>query len=91
MEKFKDYMTVRDAADFLGVSPDTLRRWDRSGKVKAIRHPVNRYRLYHKKELREVLWNLQEQAKNPAKRGELRLLGEGPGEDNGRKTSHDDQ
>ena len=80
MEKFKDYMTIRDAADFLGVSPDTLRRWDRSGKVKAIRHPVNRYRLYHKEELREVLRNLQEQVENPAKRGELRLPGEGQGE-----------
>jgi len=86
MEKLKDYMTIRDAADFLGVSPDTLRRWDRSGKVKAIRHPVNRYRLYHKEELREVLRNLQEQVENPAKRGDLRL----PGEENGRKTSQND-
>ena len=79
MEKLKDYMKIREAAEFLGVSPDTLRRWDRSGKVKAIRHPVNRYRLYHREELREVLRNLQEQAENPAKRGELRLPGDGRG------------
>ena len=86
MEKLKDYMTIREAADFLGVSPDTLRRWDRSGKVKAIRHPVNRYRLYHKDELREVLRNLQEQVENPSKRG-VHLSGGAPGEVNKHKVS----
>ncbi|MBW2030679.1 MAG: helix-turn-helix domain-containing protein [Deltaproteobacteria bacterium] len=87
MEKLKDYMTIREAADFLGVSPDTLRRWDRSGKVKAIRHPVNRYRLYHKDELREVLRNLQEQVENPSKRGEVHLSGGTPGQGNKQKVS----
>ena len=91
VENLKGYMTIREAADFLGVSPDTLRRWDRSGKVKAIRHPVNRYRLYHKEELREVLRNLQEQVENPGKRGELRLPGETPREKNGPKPSRPDQ
>jgi len=69
MENLKDYMTVKEAANYLGVSADTLRRWDRSGKVKAIRHPVNRYRLYLRDELAEVLKNLRLQAKDPAKRG----------------------
>ncbi len=89
MEKLKDYMTIREAANFLGVSPDTLRRWDRSGKVKAIRHPVNRYRLYHKDELREVLRNLQEQVENPSKRGEVHLSGGAPGEVNKHKVSQE--
>lgn len=84
MDKLKDYMTIREAADFLGVSPDTLRRWDRSGKVKAIRHPVNRYRLYHRGELGEVLRNLQEQVENPSKRGEVRLSDRAPGEMKGK-------
>ena len=89
MEKLKDFMTIREAADFLGVSADSLRRWDRSGKVKAIRHPVNRYRLYHKDELREVLQNLQEQVENPAKRGELHLSGGAPGKENKQKASQE--
>ena len=42
----KDYLTVKDAAAFLGVTPITLRRWDRKGKLKSTRHPINRYRLY---------------------------------------------
>lgn len=48
-ETFRDYLTLKEAADFLGVSPTTLRNWDHSGKVKAIRHPVNHYRLMRKR------------------------------------------
>jgi excisionase family DNA binding protein len=39
-------LTVREAADILGVSPPTLRRWDALGKFKARRHPINKYRMY---------------------------------------------
>ncbi len=46
-----DYLTVSEAAEKLGVSPSTLRNWDRSGKLKARRHPMNGYRLYKYTEL----------------------------------------
>ena len=42
-QKFADYLKVKEAAVFLGVSPSTLRNWDREGKLKAKRHPVNGY------------------------------------------------
>ena len=32
MTKLSEYLTVGDAAELLGVSKDTLRRWDRAGK-----------------------------------------------------------
>jgi excisionase family DNA binding protein len=51
----RDYLTVSMAADFLGVSSSTLRNWDREGKLKAIRHPINGYRLYSKLELQLLL------------------------------------
>ena len=38
--------SVGDAADYLGVSIQTMRRWDRSGKLKSIRHPASKYRYY---------------------------------------------
>jgi MerR family transcriptional regulator, copper efflux regulator len=50
-----DYLTVKEAAEFLGVSPWTLRNWDRAGKVKAARHPVNGYRLYRRETLEGIL------------------------------------
>ena len=36
-----EYLTVGEAAEFLGVSPWTLRNWDRAGKLKTLRHPKN--------------------------------------------------
>ena len=54
-ESLGDYLTVGEAAEFLGVSPSTLRNWDRAGKVKATRHPVNRYRLYRREQLERLL------------------------------------
>lgn len=55
MRLFRDYLTVKQAADFLGVSPDTLRNWDDTGKLRAIRHPVNGYRLYDPDKLKNLL------------------------------------
>ena len=49
------YLTVHEAADVLGVSSSTLRHWDRSGKLTAVRHPVNGYRLYRREELDSLL------------------------------------
>jgi excisionase family DNA binding protein len=54
----KDYLTVKDAAAFLGVTPITLRRWDRNGKLKSTRHPINRYRLYKREQLEKLLGRL---------------------------------
>ena len=39
-------LSVGDAADYLGISVQTLRRWDSSGKLKSARHPVSQYRYY---------------------------------------------
>ena len=47
----KQYWTIRQAADFIGVTTVTLRTWDKLGKLKAYRHPANRYRLYKRSEL----------------------------------------
>jgi excisionase family DNA binding protein len=40
------YVTLNEAASYLGVSKATLRNWDKSGKLRAVRHPVNSYRVY---------------------------------------------
>jgi MerR family transcriptional regulator, copper efflux regulator len=50
-----EYLTVKKAASLLGVSTKTLRNWDRSGKLKPRRHPVNGYRLYRSEELQALL------------------------------------
>lgn len=45
------FLTVGEAADYVGASAATLRNWDRTGKLPAYRHPLNRYRLYKKTDL----------------------------------------
>jgi excisionase family DNA binding protein len=50
-----EYLTVGEAAKRLGVSRSTLRNWDKAGKVRPHRHPVNGYRLYRRAELDELL------------------------------------
>ena len=55
MKKLNEYLTVGGAASYLGVSKDTLRRWDAAGKLKARRHPVTGFRLYLTDELGAIL------------------------------------
>lgn len=59
-ENIQDYLTVGAAASFLGVSAKTLREWDRAGKLKPIRHPLNQYRLYARADLEAFLRGLAE-------------------------------
>ena len=55
MNKLSDYLTVGQAAELLGVSPWTLRYWDRTGKLRPTRHPLSRYRLYCREQLDNLL------------------------------------
>ncbi|WP_286760648.1 DNA (cytosine-5-)-methyltransferase [Salegentibacter sp. UBA1130] len=48
----KEYFTISEVADLLGVSKETLRRWDNNDKLKATRHPINNYRVYSKEQLK---------------------------------------
>lgn len=50
MKKDKNLLTIRQAAEFLGVSIDTLRRWDSKGKLKAVRSSGG-HRYYPKEQL----------------------------------------
>lgn len=43
-EKVKDYLRVKDAAELLGVSPNTLRNWAGDGTIRVRRNPVSRVR-----------------------------------------------
>ena len=50
----KNLVTLAEASSYLGVSKATLRNWDKEGKLKARRHPINRYRAYDLDELRAL-------------------------------------
>lgn len=35
----RERLRIAEAASYLGVHPDTLRRWERAGKIRAYRTP----------------------------------------------------
>ena len=53
------YFSIKEAAEILGVSPLTLRNWDKSGKFPAQRHPMNNYRVYKLSALEEVIRDIE--------------------------------
>lgn len=56
MEKF---IKVGEAAKLLGVSNETLRRWDKSKKFESVRHPINNYRVYPESNIMSLAEELQ--------------------------------
>jgi hypothetical protein len=54
-ENKKKFITVKEASSMLGVTPLTLRNWDKSGKLNAGRHPFNNYRVYDREDIDKVL------------------------------------
>ena len=62
MGKLQEYMTIKQAAEYLGVVPNTLRNWGRQGKIRERRNPVNGYRLYKKSELDRLLRSIESPA-----------------------------
>jgi excisionase family DNA binding protein len=57
------YLTVKQVAKLLGVTPLTLRNWDKSGKLKAMRNPINNYRIYNAKEIEFFLRKIESNGK----------------------------
>lgn len=49
----KNFFALSEVADMLSVSKETLRRWDKSGKLESIRHPINNYRVYRIDDLKQ--------------------------------------
>ena len=47
-------INIKEASEMLGVNPETLRRWDRAGKFKAKRHPINGYRMYQQVKIEKL-------------------------------------
>jgi DNA-binding transcriptional MerR regulator len=48
MRNLRDFVTIRQAAGVIGVSPARLCSWDRGGKLRTLRNPASRYRLYRR-------------------------------------------
>ena len=68
MMRQEGFLRVKEAAQMLGVAPNTVRAWGADGKIPEYRHPVNSYRLYKQAELGRILKKL-EQSRSTAAHG----------------------
>lgn len=70
---WKNYLRIKEAAEFLGISQLTLRNWDKKGKLTAHRHPANNYRLYRLADLEKFLEKIN---KNKPRKLKVKLVEE---------------
>ncbi len=49
-----ELLSIAQVADMLSVSKQTVRVWDAQGKLQAQRHPINNYRVYHRKDIEKI-------------------------------------
>lgn len=49
-----ELLTIKEAAQLIHVHPNTLRNWEREGKIQAVRIGSRRDRRYQK----EIIWQL---------------------------------
>lgn len=62
----KKFISIKEAAEMLNVSKLTLRNWDRDGKLFALRHPINNYRVYHIEDIKKIISRI-ESGEKPAR------------------------
>ncbi len=55
MTKLHEYLKTAEAAEFLGVSQNTLRAWAKQGKIPVQINPANNYRLFRQQDLQSFL------------------------------------
>lgn len=69
----RKYLTIKEAAEMLGVTPLTLRNWDKQGKLVAYRHPINNYRVYRLDQM-EMMFRSIESPRTPQPKPDTRKL-----------------
>ena len=70
MTKLDSYLTIKEAAEYLGVSANTLRNWGRDKKLPMHRNPINGYRLFKITDLDKLLATIEKsnRSKSPSPR-----------------------
>jgi site-specific DNA-cytosine methylase len=70
----RDFVRIQEAANILGVTEQTLRNWDKAGKLPARRHPANGYRMYRVADLHAFLRSMEGEPEPSRGQAQLTLL-----------------
>jgi len=63
--KDEEYVRIKRASAMLGLSPNTVRKWGRLGKIPEFRHPINSYRLYKRSDLAKIIAQAEKSRTTP--------------------------
>ncbi len=55
MYKKAKLLRIKEAADMLGVNPETLRRWDKEGKLPAVKVSIRGDRRYKPEDIEKFI------------------------------------
>ena len=55
MTKLTEYLQTAEAAEYLGVAQNTIRKWAARGELPVHRNPANGYRLFKQEDLKKFL------------------------------------
>ena len=58
-KKTDEIITLKEACEVLHCHPNTLRKWDNSGFLKAIRFGTRRDRRYHKNDIEKLILKMK--------------------------------
>ena len=58
MTKLTEYLQTAEAAEYLGVTQNTIRKWAARGELPVHRNPANEYRLFKREDLKKFLANV---------------------------------
>ena len=67
MKKLNEYLKIADAADYLGVSVNTLRKWADEGRIPVRVNEANGYRLFLEDDLKKFLSQTAKPARKKGK------------------------
>jgi excisionase family DNA binding protein len=48
-------LRIKEAAEMLGINPETLRRWDNQGRLQAVRMGKRKDRRYRLEDLQKII------------------------------------
>jgi len=59
-----EFLSLAETAELLGKNKETLRRWDREGKLVAIREPLSNYRFYRRADVERLFEGFMHEHEN---------------------------
>lgn len=70
----KKFLTVNEVAKIIGVTPLTVRNWDKKRQLVAYRNPMNNYRLYKTEDVEGLLTQIEQGQNKELEKSKSRKL-----------------